>query len=106
MLHQSFQSLKLYGKEPESLEATITMFQLVLADYRFEYIEKAFVFYLKNNSEMPAPADIATIIERGNKPPFERSVYISATRKQPEERTADEWAYIREYERFNHTGKY
>src|SRR3990167_9442020 len=67
MLSQCFQSLKLYGKEPEAFEGTVAMFNLVLADYPIARSEQALVFYLKHNPEMPPPADIANIINRGNK---------------------------------------
>lgn len=98
MLFQCFQGLKLYGKEPEALEALVAMFQLVLHDYTMDQIRRAFALHLKRSNEMPAPADIANIIERGNRPPFERAVYVNLSRKPPEHRTSDEWAYMRDYE--------
>ena len=98
MLQQCFQTLRVYGKEPEALESVIAMFRLVLADYSVEKITGAFRLWLKRSNEMPAPADIANIIERGGKPPFERAVYVSLSRKPPEQRTSDEWEYMREYE--------
>lgn len=111
MLYQCFQSLKLYGKEPEALESTVAMFNLVLADYPFDKIEKAFVFYLQKNSEMPAPADIANIIERGGKPPFDRSVYLSLVKRKSADPyaynvlTHEEAQYIKDYEKFMVSGK-
>lgn len=106
MLMQCFQALKLYGKEPEQIEGVIAMFRMVLADYPMDKIRAAFGFYLRHNSEMPAPADIATIIERGGKPPFERAVYVSLSKKHAEERTSAEWDYMRDYERFSISGKH
>lgn len=105
MLAQCFQSLRLYGKEPEALEATVAMFQMVLADYPINRIEQGFAYYLKHNNEMPAPADIANIIARGNKPPFDKAVYRALTHKNEEARTPDEWQYIREYEAFQVRGE-
>lgn len=87
------------------MEATVATFNLVLADYEFSRIKDAFAFYLRSNTEMPAPADIANIIERGNKPPFDKAVYVSISKKSGEERTREEWQYMREYERFMVTGK-
>lgn len=81
------------------------IFQIALADYSIEQIHAAFAFHLKYGKGLPEPSDIATVIERGNKPPFERSVYINFTKKSPENRTSDEWKYIREYEKFMVTGK-
>ena len=100
MLFQCFQSLKLYGKEPEAFEGTVAMFQMILADYPIQKIREAFKFYLKTHNEMPAPADIANIIARGNKPPLDRVVYVSISKKQPEDRSHEEWEYMREFEAF------
>ena len=100
MLFLCFQSLKLYGKEPEALEALVNIFQMVLHDYTMDQIRQAFTLHLKRSNEMPTPADIANIIERGNKPPFERAVYVNLSRKPSEARTSDEWAYMREYENY------
>ena len=105
ILFQCFDSLKVYGKEPEQMKSTNAMFQLVLADYPIEKIREAFAFYLKFNSEMPAPADIAQIIERGNKPPFDKAVYVSISRKYGEDRSRDDWQYMRDYERFITSGR-
>ena len=98
MLFQCFQGLKLYGKEPEALEALVGMFQIVLDGYTMDQIRRAFALHLRRSNEMPAPADIANIVERGNRPPFERAVYVNLGRKPPEDRTSDEWAYMRDYE--------
>ena len=100
MLQQCFQALRVYGKEPESLASVIAMFRLVLADYAVGSITDAFRIWLKRSNEMPTPADIASIIERGGKPPLERAVYVSLSRKAAEQRTSDEWAYMREYEAY------
>lgn len=100
LLFQCYDALKVYGKEPEQLDATNKMFQMVLSDFPYEKIEAAFRYYLQHNSEMPAPADIATIIRRGNKPPFDRSVYVSISKKHADQRTSAEWEYMRDYERF------
>lgn len=104
ILTNCFASLKLYGREPEQFGAVNAMFQLVLADYPIEKVRAAFATYLRRHTELPAPADIATIIERNGKPPLERSVYISLTKKDAELRTAADWAYMRDFERYAMTG--
>jgi hypothetical protein len=112
MLAQSFQSLRTYGKEPEQIGAVISMFNMVLADYTFEQIEAAFAFYLKTSNEMPAPADIANIIERGNKPTFDRTVYLRLAKRLEADPyaynvlSAEEREYMKDYERFQVTGKF
>lgn len=100
LIFQCFQVLKLYGKEPEALESINAMFQFVLGDYPMEKISSAMSYYLKFSNEMPTPADIATIIERGNKPMFRESVYVTISKKKGEDRSGAEWEYLRDYERF------
>lgn len=106
MLLVCYDGLKTYGKEPEQLNNLNKLFQLVLADYTIDQIEAAMRYYMKHNTEMPAPADIATIIDRGNKPPFDRSVYVSISKKHAEDRSPSDWQYMRDYERFIVSGKY
>ena len=98
MLQQCFQTLRVYGKEPEALESVIAMFRLVLADYPMDNVTEAFQVWLKRSNEMPTPADIANIIERGGKPPLERAVYVAIGKRDPVTRTSEEWAYMREFE--------
>lgn len=106
LLSQCYDALKVYGKEPEQLDNLNKMFHLVLADYPIEKITKAFAFYLRHYTELPAPADIARIIDRGgDKPPFERSVYNRISKKYIEDLTPEEGRYLKEYERFIITGK-
>lgn len=93
-------ALKTYGKEAESLEDVQKLFLFALAEYPVQKIVDAFAYYTKYFNEFPAPSDIVCIIERGNKPPFERSVYIGITKKPPDQRTREEWQYLREYEDF------
>lgn len=108
----AYDGLKIYGKEPEQLENANRLFQVVLADYSIEKIESAFRFYFKTHSEMPAPADIANIIERGGKPAFDRTVYLRLVKKREADPyaygvlTSEEADYIRDYERFMVTGKF
>lgn len=104
LIAQCFDTLRLYGKEPEQLESVNSIFQIVLADYPLEKISNAFAAYLKRNNEFPAPADIVQIIERDGKPPFDKAVYVAVQRKPPEDRTPEEWSYIREYEDFKIRG--
>ena len=97
-LLMAFDGLNTYGKEPEQLENAKKLFHFALADYPWERIRPALAFHFKYNKEFPVPADIVQIIERGNKPPFERAVYVSISKKDPQHRTSDEWAYMRDYE--------
>ena len=105
-LAQCFDIFPLYGREPEAADNIRKAFNFQLSEYPIEKITSAFNYHLRFFKEFPVPANIVEIIERGNKPPFERSVYISATKKPAEDRNSDEWAYIREYERFIQRGEY
>ena len=105
MLFQCFAALKVYGKQPEELAAVNAMFQLVLSDYAMADIRKAFGIYLRRHNDLPAPADIVQIIERDGRPPLDRAVYIAISKKHPEDRTREDWAYMREYDRYSMTGK-
>lgn len=99
-VHQCFHTLRLYGREPESLEHAIGAFQAALGGYTIGQVDRAFAFWLRHEREFPTPADIVSVIERGgDKPPLDRAVYTSLCRKQPELRTDDEWTYMRDYER-------
>jgi len=100
ILTQCFQALNLYGKEPEQLAAAIPLFQMVLSDYSIDQIRAAFIRWLKTNSTFPAPADIANLIERNGKPPLDRAVYVSISKKPGDQRTAKDWQYLRDYEEF------
>lgn len=102
---QCFDSLKLYGKEPEQIGNLNAMFQFVLADYSYDKIMEAFRFYLSTSSELPTPADIVGIIKRGNKPPLEKSVYTALSKKKDYARSNAEDRYMREYEDFYINGE-
>lgn len=95
-----FDTLKTYGKEPEQLASANRMFQFVLADYPIEKISEAFKYYFSTNSEMPTPADIVSLIKRGNRPAFDKSVYIRLEKKGYDSRTRDEDEYMKDYEEF------
>lgn len=82
------------------MEAVTKLFLFALSDYPTDKVIDAMAFYIRNYTDFPAPADIVQIIERGNKPPFDRAVYTTLSKKDPEFRTSDEWAYMRDYENF------
>ena len=95
-----YNGLKTYGKDPGQLDATIDLFMFALAEYPADLIGNAFKKYVSTNSDFPAPADIAQLIERQGRPKLENSVYISISKKPADTRTDDEWQYMREYEHY------
>lgn len=99
MLAQCFNGLNVYGKDATQLCDTVKLFQFVLGDFPAADIAPAFKVFLTRNSRMPAPSDIVAILKRGNKPPLDQAVYIALSKRKFESRTADEDAYIAEYEK-------
>lgn len=106
LLAQCFDIFPLYGREPEAADNIRRGFRMVLADYPIDKIREAFDFHLKNSRDFPVPADIAIIIERGNKPPFDRAVYIAISRKDREFWSTEEYQYMEDYAKFYRSGKY
>lgn len=106
LLAQCFDIFPLYGREPDAVANIRAGFMVVLGEFPIEKVEQAFRYHLQNFREFPVPADIAHIVLRGNKPPFERSLYISISRKAGEDRTREEWDYLKDYERYILTGRY
>lgn len=95
-----YDTLDTFGKEPEQLENASKLFAMVLADYSIQQIESAFKIYLKQNSVMPKPADIAKIID----PPKEKKkwckvAFLEIKRKKRENgfTTKEENQYIEDF---------
>lgn len=105
MIGSLFESQRVFGKEPEQVDALIGVFIMALADYPFPAIDKAMRLWVKRSAEMPTPFDIVNLIERDGKPPLERAVYVSISKKDGVDRTAEEWQYMRDYERYQLTGE-
>lgn len=100
LLAMCYDSLNLFGKEPEQLVATTRLFHMILADYSIEVVEDAFKKYMKIHTNMPAPADIVNIIEPPA-PKIEWPVYIELKRRIREGRsyvTPEEKEFIRNCE--------
>lgn len=61
LIRQCFDTLNVFGKTDDQFENIVKLFISVLADCDLENIRKAFVFWGKENSQMPTPADILAI---------------------------------------------
>lgn len=90
--------MKVYGKEPESLQSIIPLFIESLSDFTLEQIQAAFKLYARRSDEFPTRSDIVGLIERNGKPPLKKEVYVAISKKDPEFRSDDDWQYLREYE--------
>lgn len=96
-----FEAMKVYGKDAESVESSVRLFKFALAEYTTEQILKGMADYTRFKSDFPTPSDIVGFIERGGRPAPNKSIYISFCKKEPVERTEEEWEYIRFYEKFH-----
>lgn len=97
-LYRDFHAMKTYGKEPESLESIISLFNETLAEFTMDHIVLAMKVHAQRSQEFPTPADIVGIIRRKGRPPLSREMYISISKKDPEDRSGDDWKYLRAYE--------
>lgn len=89
---------KLYGRDPGSLESVNEVFHLVLGQYPADKTIKAFTTWIERSQEFPTPADIIGLIKRNGKPPLTKEMYIQISKKDGEDRSPDDWQYMREYE--------
>jgi chromosome condensin MukBEF MukE localization factor len=94
--------MKTYGKEPESLESILPLFQSALAEYPIEKITRALDIHASRSQEFPTRFDIVSLIKRNGKPPLSEAMYITISKKYGEDRTASEWQYVREFEAEQH----
>jgi hypothetical protein len=98
-LFQRFQTMKTYGKDPASMSSIVDIFIRDLSDYPVDLIQKAITTHAKKSTEFPTVADIVGLIERNGKPPLSEAMYISISRKDYEDRTQEENAYFRAYQK-------
>jgi hypothetical protein len=101
-LYQEFQAMKTYGKEPESLESILPLFQSALAEYPVEKIMRALDIHASRSQEFPTRFDIVSLIKRNGKPPLSQAMYVTISKKDGEDRTASDWQYMRDYEAEQH----
>ena len=98
-IHERFYAMKTYGKEPESLGSITRLMLNDLADYPPEKIMAAFKTHAQRCAEFPTTHDLISIIRRNGKPPLRESEIIAIRKKAGEDRTAEDWAMLREWER-------
>jgi hypothetical protein len=82
LLHQCFDTMETYGKEPEQLANAAKLFEMVLAPYPLDKIQAAFVQHLTRSPKMPTPHDIVSLIKRDGKPPLNQATYIALSQKK------------------------
>lgn len=62
-LYRDFHAMKTYGKEPESLESIISLFNETMAEYPIEKVLEAMHSHAKASPEFPTPAEVIKRIE-------------------------------------------
>jgi hypothetical protein len=62
LIMDCFNTLNMYGKQPEQIESYNRIFQAMLGEYKFMVIKDAFFKYMKTNTTLPTPADIIKLI--------------------------------------------
>jgi hypothetical protein len=97
-LYRDFYAMKTYGKEPESLESIVSLFNETLAGYPLYKINAALVTHAQRSQEFPTPADIVGLIRRNGRPPLSEARFVAISRKDGADRTPEEWQYLRDWE--------
>lgn len=90
--------MKTYGKEPESIESITAIFARDLAEFPVDKILKAIKTHSQRSQEFPTVADIFGLIKRNGKPEITQAMYINASKKDYENRSAKEHKLISAYE--------
>lgn len=93
-----FSVQKLYGRDIANAETVTELFHAMLGQYPAAQVLKAFELWLQRSQEFPTPADIIGIIKRKGKPPLSKEMFIAISKKSGEDRTKDDWQYLRDYE--------
>lgn len=62
-LYRDFHAMKTYGKEPESLESIISLFNETMAGYEINEVLEAMGEHARRSAEFPAPAEIIVIMD-------------------------------------------
>lgn len=104
-------TLNTYGKTPGQLVNAGKAFNMVLADCNALDVRNAFEVWMRRSSEMPTPFDILNLVQRKGKPPLDRAVYIALCKRRAADPyaynvlSADEANYIKDFEKFQITGR-
>lgn len=88
----------MYGREAESFDAVTQVFHQIMGKYPASKVLKAFEIWVEKSQEFPTPADIVGLIKRNGKPPLSKEMFIAISKKPGEDRTAEDWQYLRDFE--------
>lgn len=90
---------KLYGRDVANTETVIELFQKIMGKYPADKVIRAFEIWMERSQEFPTPSDIVNLIKRNGRPPLSKERYIAISKKDGEDRTQDDWQYMREYDK-------
>ena len=97
-IYTRINSMKNYGREPESLDILTKTYAKDLEDYPIQQVLLAFKTHAKRNNEFPTVAELIGLIKRKGKPPLSREFYIAISKKDYENRTEKEKQFMRDFE--------
>lgn len=97
-LHDRFHAAKTYGKTPEALESIVAIFLRDLGHYSAQVVMDAIALHSRRSAEFPTVADIDGLIRRNGRPPLSEAMYVAIQRKRGEDRTPEDWQYLRDFE--------
>lgn len=95
---------KLYGRDVGNTETVIRIYQKILGNYRGDKVIRAFEIWIERSQEFPTAADIVNLVKRNGKPPLKESDIITIRKKDGEDRTPDDWATLREWDKQQQEG--
>lgn len=98
VIEDCFSLCKTYGKTSDDMAKMQRGFVTMLGNYPPEKIIKAFTTHVQRSEELPTLAGIISLIKRNGKPPLTEAYIVGLSRKNPEERTPQDWADLREWE--------
>ena len=95
---------KLYGRDVANSDTIIELFQRMMGKYEAGKVIHAFETWMERSQEFPTPSDIIGLIKRAGRPPLSESMFVQISKKDGEDRTPDDWQYLRDYQAFMNDG--
>lgn len=97
-IRQCFALCDTYGKTAKDMDLMIDGFIAMLAEYPADKVIRAFRTHVERSQKLPTLADIIGLIKRNGRPPLNESDVVRVSKIDPEHRTRDQWALLREWD--------
>jgi len=88
---------KMWGKSPDDVAGAVATIEARLGHLPAEVVSKAVDRHYGFSNEFPSPSDLIGWIRRRGRPPFERAIFVDISKKNYQDRTADEREYYNDY---------